>query len=34
MDIYAELLNKFRETFLNIDMMVIEEFDELFLRLW
>ena len=31
---YSELLNKFRETFLNIDMMVIEEFDELFLRLW
>lgn len=31
---YSELLNKFRETFLNIDMMVIDEFDELFLRLW
>lgn len=31
---YSELLNKFRETFLNIDMLVIEEFDELFLRLW
>ena len=31
---YSELLQKFRETFLNIDMMVIDEFDELFLRLW
>ena len=31
---YSELLNKFRDTFLNIDMLVIEEFDELFLRLW
>ena len=31
---YSELLSKFRETFLNIDMMVIDEFDELFLRLW
>ena len=31
---YSELLNKFRETFLNIDMLVIEEFNELFLQLW
>lgn len=31
---YSELLQKFRDTFLNIDMMVIDEFDELFLRLW
>ena len=31
---YSELLMKYRETFLNIDLMVIEEFDELFLRLW
>lgn len=31
---YSDLLKKFRETFLNIDMMVIEEFNELFLRLW
>lgn len=30
----SELLMKFRETFLNIDMMVIEEFDELFMSLW
>lgn len=31
---YSDLINKFRDTFLNIDMMVIEEFDELFLQLW
>ena len=31
---YSELLNKFRDTFLNIDMMIINEFDELFLQLW
>lgn len=31
---YSDLLQKFRETFLNIDLMVIDEFDELFLRLW
>lgn len=31
---FSSLLNKFRETFLNIDMMVIEEFDDLFFRLW
>lgn len=31
---YSELLLKFRETFLNIDMMVIEEFQNLFMSLW
>lgn len=31
---YSDLLQKFRETFLNIDMLVIEEFNELFLQLW
>ena len=31
---FSSLLNKFRETFLNIDMMVIEEFSDLFFRLW
>lgn len=31
---YSDLIKKFRDTFLNIDMMVIEEFDELFLQLW
>ena len=31
---YSSLLQKFRDTFLNIDMMVIEEFSELFLNLW
>lgn len=31
---YSSLLQKFRDTFLNIDMMVIEEFGELFLNLW
>ena len=31
---YSELLQKFRDTFLNIDLLIIEEFDELFLRLW
>lgn len=30
----SELLLKFRETFLNIDLMIIDEFSELFLRLW
>lgn len=30
----SELLQKFRETFLNIDMMVINELEELFLQLW
>lgn len=31
---YSDLLQKFRDTFLNIDMLVIEEFNELFLQLW
>lgn len=31
---YSTLLNTFRETFLNIDMMIIDEFDELFFGLW
>ena len=31
---YSSLLQKYRETFLNIDMMVIDEFSELFLGLW
>lgn len=31
---YSKLLNEFRETFLNIDMQVIEKFDEMFMGLW
>lgn len=31
---YSELLIKFRETFLNIDMMVIQELSGLFMNLW
>lgn len=31
---YSKLLNEFRETFLNIDMQVIEEFNEMFMELW
>lgn len=31
---YSDMLRKYRETFLNIDMMVIEELDDLFLNLW
>lgn len=31
---YSKMLNEFRETFLNIDMQVIEEFDEMFIGLW
>lgn len=30
----SELLNMYRETFLNIDMMIIEDLDELFLGIW
>ena len=30
----SELLLKFRETFLNIDMMIIEDLEELFFQLW
>lgn len=31
---YSALLKEFRETFLNIDMMIIDELAELFLNLW
>lgn len=31
---FSSMLNKFRETFLNIDMQVINEFDDLFFGLW
>lgn len=31
---FSSLLNKFRETFLNIDMMIIDEFSDLFFGLW
>lgn len=31
---YSKLLNEFRETFLNIDMQVIEEFEEMFMGMW
>ncbi len=31
---FSVMLNKFRETFLNIDMQVINEFDDLFFGLW
>ena len=31
---YSQLLREFRETFLNIDMMVIEDLNELFMQLW
>lgn len=31
---YSSMVLKFRETFLNIDMMVINEFKDLFLNLW
>lgn len=31
---YSKMLNEFRETFLNIDMLVIEEFAEMFMELW
>lgn len=31
---YSDLLNKYRETFLNIDMQVINEFNDLFFGLW
>ena len=31
---FSSLLNEFRETFLNIDMMVIDEFKDLFFGLW
>lgn len=31
---YSSMLQKFRETFLNIDMMLINEFSDLFFGLW
>lgn len=31
---FSKLLQEFRETFLNIDMMIIEELSDLFLNLW
>ena len=31
---YSDLLLKYRKTFLNIDMQVIEEFSDLFMGLW
>lgn len=31
---YSDLLNKYRKTLLNIDMLVIDEFSELFMGLW
>ena len=31
---YSKLLLEYRDTFLNIDMMVISELEELFMRLW
>lgn len=31
---YQEMILKYRETFLNIDLMVIDELDELFMGLW
>lgn len=30
----SELLNMYRETFLNIDMVIIDDLDELFLGIW
>lgn len=31
---FSNLLMEFRKTFLNIDMMIIEEFEEMFFQLW
>ena len=31
---YSKLLKEFRETFLNIDMMIIGQLDDLFMQLW
>ena len=31
---YSKMLQEFRETFLNIDMLVIEELEPLFMQLW
>ena len=32
--LYSEMLTKLRETFLNIDMMIINDLDDLFFGLW
>lgn len=31
---YSQMLEEYRKTFLNIDMMIIREFEDLFLQLW
>lgn len=31
---YADLVKKYRDTFLNIDLMIINDLDDLFLHLW
>lgn len=31
---YSDMLNKFRSTFLNIDMMIIEDLADLFMSVW
>lgn len=31
---YAQLLNEYRDSMINVDMMVIEELEDLFMRLW
>lgn len=31
---YSEMIMKYREALLNVDMMVIREFEDLFLKLW
>ena len=31
---YSEMLTKYRDTFLNIDLMVIRELEPLFIGLW
>ena len=31
---YSEMLNKFRETFLNIDMMIINDLKDLFMNVY
>lgn len=31
---YSEMLNKYRDTFLNIDLMVVKELEPLFMGLW
>ena len=31
---YSDLLNKYRDTLINIDLMVIDEFSDLFMGLW